>query len=61
MSVVLGLLFQNKIDQYCNLAETCVHDTVPICGRMGEESRTFLDLCDLLEFACDTANGEKML
>ncbi|XP_045519901.1 uncharacterized protein LOC123711374 isoform X1 [Pieris brassicae] len=44
----------NKIDQFCSLADTCIHDTIPICGRMGEETRTFLDLCDLLEFACDT-------
>ncbi|XP_045504344.1 uncharacterized protein LOC123700988 [Colias croceus] len=44
----------NKVDQFCNLADTCIHDTIPICGRMGEDTRTFLDLCDLLEFACDT-------
>ncbi|XP_039760269.1 uncharacterized protein LOC120633924 [Pararge aegeria] len=44
----------NKIDQFCSLAETCIHDTIPICGKMGDEIRTFLDLCDLMEFACDT-------
>ncbi|XP_050354929.1 uncharacterized protein LOC126776449 [Nymphalis io] len=44
----------NKIDQFCSLADTCIHDTIPICGKMGDEKRTFLDLCDLLEFACDT-------
>ncbi|XP_028161488.1 uncharacterized protein LOC114353628 [Ostrinia furnacalis] len=44
----------NKIDQFCNLADTCVHDTIPVCGRMGDEKRSFLDLCDMLEFACDT-------
>ncbi|CAK1545656.1 unnamed protein product [Leptosia nina] len=47
----------NKIDQFCSLADTCIHDTIPICGRMGDETRTFLDLCDLLEFACDTNQG----
>lgn len=36
------------------MSETCVHDTIPICGKMGDEKRTFLDLCDLLEYACDT-------
>ncbi|CAH0731960.1 unnamed protein product, partial [Brenthis ino] len=44
----------NKIDQFCSLADTCIHDTIPICGKMGDEKRTFLDLCDMLEFACDT-------
>ncbi|KPI98751.1 hypothetical protein RR46_10069, partial [Papilio xuthus] len=44
----------NKVDQFCQLAETCIHDTIPICGTMGDEKRTFLDLCDLLEYACDT-------
>ncbi|CAK1593779.1 unnamed protein product [Parnassius mnemosyne] len=44
----------NKIDQFCQLAETCIHDTIPICGTNGEKKRTFMDLCDLLEYACDT-------
>ncbi|KAJ8711675.1 hypothetical protein PYW08_008629 [Mythimna loreyi] len=43
----------NKVEQHCILAETCVHDTIPVCGQMGDQTRTFLDLCDLLEFACD--------
>lgn len=25
---------------------------------MGDEKRTFLDLCDLLEYACDTNQGK---
>ncbi|XP_075984372.1 uncharacterized protein LOC142982013 isoform X2 [Anticarsia gemmatalis] len=44
----------NKIEQFCHLSDSCVHDTIPICGRMGDLKRTFLDLCDMLEFACDT-------
>ncbi|XP_072933071.1 uncharacterized protein [Epargyreus clarus] len=44
----------NKVDQFCLLAQTCIHDTIPICGKMGDEKRTFLDLCDMLEYACDT-------
>ncbi|KAL4717376.1 hypothetical protein ACJJTC_017263 [Scirpophaga incertulas] len=44
----------SKVDQFCLMADTCVHDTIAICGRMGDETRTFLDLCDLLEYACDT-------
>ncbi|KAL0868598.1 hypothetical protein ABMA27_008061 [Loxostege sticticalis] len=47
----------NRIDQFCNLADTCIHDTIPICGRMGDEQRSFLDLCDMLEYACDTSQG----
>lgn len=27
---------------------------------MGDEKRTFLDLCDLLEFACDTNQSKKI-
>ncbi|XP_073959796.1 uncharacterized protein [Choristoneura fumiferana] len=46
----------NKVEQFCVLAEKCIHDTIPICGRSGEEMRTFLDLCDLLEYACDSNN-----
>ncbi|CAH1635985.1 unnamed protein product [Spodoptera littoralis] len=44
----------NKNDQFCQLSENCMHDTIRVCGRMGEKKRTFLDMCDLLEFACDT-------
>lgn len=47
-------MLQNKVDQFCLLADSCIHDTIPICGRMGDEKRTFLDLCDLIEYACDT-------
>ncbi|XP_073959797.1 uncharacterized protein [Choristoneura fumiferana] len=54
--VVYILYFQNKVEQFCVLAEKCIHDTIPICGRSGEEMRTFLDLCDLLEYACDSNN-----
>ncbi|XP_026735852.1 uncharacterized protein LOC113499538 [Trichoplusia ni] len=43
----------NKIEQFCQLSEACIHDTIAVCGKMGEEQRTFLDLCDLLEYACD--------
>lgn len=50
-------VFQSKVDQYCNLAEGCIHDTIPICGKLNEEKRTFLDHCDLLEYACDTNFG----
>ncbi|XP_053615563.1 uncharacterized protein LOC128678201 [Plodia interpunctella] len=43
----------NKIEQFCELADSCVHDTIPICGLMDKEKRTFLDICDMLEYACD--------
>ncbi|VVC95107.1 unnamed protein product [Leptidea sinapis] len=39
----------NKVEQFCSLADTCIHDTIPICGQMGDQTRTFLDLCDLLD------------
>ncbi|KAJ8709108.1 hypothetical protein PYW07_008934 [Mythimna separata] len=45
----------SKVEQHCDLAEGCVHDTIPVCGKMGDQTRTFLDLCDLLEYACDTS------
>uniref|UniRef100_A0A2H1WS46 SFRICE_015833 n=1 Tax=Spodoptera frugiperda TaxID=7108 RepID=A0A2H1WS46_SPOFR len=45
---------QNKNEQFCQLSDNCMHDTVRICGTMGDQKRTFLDMCDLLEFACDT-------
>ncbi|XP_041982869.1 uncharacterized protein LOC121735935 [Aricia agestis] len=44
----------NKAEELCELADSCMHDTIPVCGRMGEVRRTFLDLCDLIEYGCDT-------
>ncbi|KAF9411432.1 hypothetical protein HW555_009779 [Spodoptera exigua] len=49
----------SKNDQFCLLSESCVHDTIRVCGVMGDKKRTFLDWCDLLEFACDTNQSKQ--
>ncbi|KAI5644867.1 hypothetical protein NE865_03213 [Phthorimaea operculella] len=45
----------NRIDHYCGLAENCVHDTIPVCGKNGDQTKSFLDICDMLEYGCDTS------
>ncbi|CAB3233649.1 unnamed protein product [Arctia plantaginis] len=44
----------SKVEQHCILSESCVHDTIAVCGLNGDKKRSFLDLCDMLEFTCDT-------
>ncbi|KAJ8709100.1 hypothetical protein PYW07_008926 [Mythimna separata] len=42
-----------ELTKICEHAYSCFHDRIIICGKSVNEARTFLDLCDLYEYACE--------
>ncbi|XP_072933676.1 uncharacterized protein [Epargyreus clarus] len=40
---------------YCNMASTCIHDSIAVCASTqdGCSRRGFLDTCDMYEYNCD--------
>ncbi|CAH1635980.1 unnamed protein product [Spodoptera littoralis] len=44
----------------CKIADLCVHDKVPMCAIDScGEMRTFIDICDMHEFNCDSKKDFK--
>ncbi|KAH9644013.1 hypothetical protein HF086_004274 [Spodoptera exigua] len=49
-----------KTEEECKIADLCVHDKVPMCAIDScGEMRTFIDICDMHEFNCDSKKGNK--
>ncbi|KAI5644862.1 hypothetical protein NE865_03208 [Phthorimaea operculella] len=46
--------YLSQIKLLCEHAYDCFHDMVLVCGKSVHEARTFLDLCDLYEYSCET-------
>ncbi|XP_063832558.1 uncharacterized protein LOC135081700 [Ostrinia nubilalis] len=42
-----------ELKRLCEHAYKCFHDTIIVCGKSVNEARTFLDLCDMYEYACE--------
>ncbi|CAK1593775.1 unnamed protein product [Parnassius mnemosyne] len=43
----------SELKSLCEHAYICFHDQVIICGKSVNQARTFLDLCDMYEYACE--------
>ncbi|KAG7309224.1 hypothetical protein JYU34_005151 [Plutella xylostella] len=43
----------SELKGICEVAYSCYHDQVLICGQSVSQARTFLDLCDMYEYACE--------
>ncbi|XP_026735709.1 uncharacterized protein LOC113499430 [Trichoplusia ni] len=49
-----------KNEEECKVADLCVHDKVPMCAIDScGEMRTFIDICDMHEFNCDSKKDFK--
>ncbi|KAL0819116.1 hypothetical protein ABMA28_008378 [Loxostege sticticalis] len=44
----------SELKKLCDHAYKCFHDTIIICGKSVNEARTFIDLCDMYEYSCET-------
>ncbi|KOB57840.1 Uncharacterized protein OBRU01_25661 [Operophtera brumata] len=51
--------YLSELKKLCEHAYMCFHDTVIVCGKSVNEARTFLDLCDMYEYACEYSMGSK--
>ncbi|XP_047994197.1 uncharacterized protein LOC125232531 [Leguminivora glycinivorella] len=44
----------DQLKKWCEYAYSCFHDKVYVCGRGAMQTRTFLDVCDMYEYSCET-------